>query len=223
MNASRTAATAGRPIDGAAELIASLASEPKIAFDLDGTLFDARDFERPALAAVVTWLRETSGHRLPDAGARLWSRRERDRHLPGLFNEILEAEGLPVAWGEECRERFHAYHGIELETAPSLRGVLATLRARGHALALVSNGPPALQQRKLERLGLGEFFDVVVICDPRMPSLLKPSQWAWSQLAAWRGEGCATYVGDDPVDADFAAAGGARFISFRFRNPTYAD
>ena len=128
-----------------------------------------------------------------------------------------------MAWGEGCRERFHAHHGIELETTPSLRGELGSLRARGCGLALVSNGPPDLQRRKLERLGLGEFFDEVVFCDPRVPSVLKPSPWAWSQLARWRGDGPATYVGDDPVDAGFAAAGGARFIPFRFRNPAYAD
>ena len=223
MNTRPVAATDGRPIEGASELLASLATETRIAFDLDGTLFDARDFERPALAAVVAWLREKSGRALPDATARLWSRRERDRHVPGLFNELLESEGLPVAWGEECREQFHAHEGIELETTPSLRGELGSFRARGSGLALVSNGPPALQQRKLERLGLLEYFDEVVFCDPRIPSLLKPSPWAWSQLERWRGDGRAAYVGDDPVDAGFAAAGGARFIPFRFRNPAYAD
>jgi hypothetical protein len=62
-----------------------------------------------------------------------------------------------------------------------------------------------------------------VYCDPRRPDELKPSAWAWRRLEAWREALPATFVGDDPVDAVFAAAGQARFIPFRFRSPAYAD
>jgi FMN phosphatase YigB (HAD superfamily) len=206
-----------------ADLLAVLMPHPCIAFDLDGTIYDTRDFERPALAAVGAWLRERSGRELPGIVEALWARRERNRHAPGLFDEQLELNGLPVEWGVECRQRFHAYGAQALESAASLRPQLEALRRQGSRLALVSNGPPALQQRKIDRLGLAGEFEARIYCDPSMPERLKPSRWAWQQLAEWRGAEETAFVGDDPVDAAFAAAGNARFVHFRFRSPSYAD
>lgn len=204
-------------------LAAELAEESTLVFDLDDTLYDARDFERPALAAVADWLRERSGRPLPEAARSLRRRRERDRHRPGLFDDLLHAEGLPLAWGAECLRRFHGYAGLELAHAPSLKPLIRSLHAGGRALALVSNGPPELQARKLARLGLEDAFDVRVYCDPRDRSQLKPSRWAWERLAAWRGDARAVHVGDDAVDAAFASAGGARYVRFRFRNAAHED
>lgn len=206
-----------------AELLAVLQPYTRVAFDLDGTIYDARDFERPALAAVAAWLRERSARELPGIAQALWARRERDRHAPGLFDEQLALHGLPAEWGAECRERFHAHAAGELASAGSLRSQLEALKRQGSRLALVSNGPPALQQRKLERLDLSAVFEARIYCDPALPERLKPSRWAWSQLAEWRGADATVYVGDDAVDAAFAAAGNARFVHFRFRSPRYAD
>ena len=204
-------------------LLQALAPESKIVFDLDGTLYDPRDFERPALASVVDWLIEKSGRPLPGMMQTLWSRRETDRHRPGLFDDLLTEHGLPAAWGEECFRRFHSHPGVELERAASLKQQLDELRSGGRRMALVSNGDPAMQQRKLARLDLRGSFDICVYCDPRRPERLKPSFWAWTQLAAWRSTSPAVHVGDDAVDAEFAAAGAARFVPFRFRSPSYGD
>lgn len=217
----------GRPVaavlEQPAELLEALSPESRIVFDLDGTLYDTRDFERPALASVVDWLSEKSGRQLSGMARALSSRRESDRHRPGLFDDLLKECGLPETWGEECFRRFHAYSGVELERAASLKEQVADLRSGGRRMALVSNGDPALQQRKLARLDLVDAFDICVYCDPRQPEQLKPSSWAWTQLAEWRSISPAVYVGDDAVDAAFAAAGGARFVPFRFRSPSYGD
>lgn len=223
MSSAATKLAPGSALSRPADLLAALQPYPRVAFDLDGTIYDTRDFERPALAAVAAWLRERSARELPGIVEALWARRERDRHAPGLFDEQLVLHGLPVEWGAECRERFHAHGATELDSAASLRPALETLEHRGTRIALVSNGPPALQQRKLERLGLAGAFEVRVFCDPSTPERLKPSRWAWQQLAGWRGADEIAYVGDDAVDAAFADAGNARFVHFRFRSPTYAD
>jgi FMN phosphatase YigB (HAD superfamily) len=223
MSGAATRLSPGSAFSRPADLLAALQPYPRVVFDLDGTIYDARDFERPALAAVAAWLRDRSGRELPGIEDALWSRRERDRHAPGLFDEQLVLHGLPAEWGAGCRERFHAHGAEELGSAASLRALLEALVRRGTRLALVSNGPPALQQRKLERLGLAGAFEVRVFCDPSLPERLKPSRWAWQQLAGWRGADEVAYVGDDAVDAAFADAGNARFFHFRFRSPTYAD
>ena len=216
-----SAATAA--LAGSEELAGALAGESRIVFDLDGTLYDARDFERPALAAVADWLRERSGRMLENLTRALWSRRELNRHRPDLFDDTLAEFGLPVEWAGECARRFHAYPAAELADAISLKELLSDLRSERCRLALVSNGHAAVQQRKLDRLGVTELFDVCVICDPGVPEELKPSRWAWDRLAEWRGAHPATHVGDDPVDAAFATAGNAKYVYFRFRNPLHED
>jgi FMN phosphatase YigB (HAD superfamily) len=195
----------------------------RIAFDLDGTLYDTRDFERPALAAVAEWLGEETGRPLGGLAEDLWERREAERHRPGLFDDLLAGYNLPVAWGAECLRRFHAHPADELRHADSLKDYLLDLRAEGRRLALVSNGPDALQKRKCASLGLGDIFDICIYCDPNRPERQKPSPWAWSQLAEWRGALRTMYVGDDPIDDQFAKSGGAEFVSFRFRSPKYED
>jgi len=202
-------------------LLSKLSGVPRIVFDLDGTLYDARDFERPALMSVVEWLKVCTGRPLNGLLQSLWKRRETDRHRPGMFDELLVEFGLPAAWGSECATRFREYAGTELLSVPTLRQELIALRSGNCGLALVSNGRPSLQQRKLELLGLESIFDVCIFCDPEVPAQLKPSSWGWIQLEAWRSELPAAHVGDDPVDAGFAQEGAAQFLHFAFRNPIY--
>jgi FMN phosphatase YigB (HAD superfamily) len=200
------------------ELLRRLEGVRYAVFDLDGTLYDARDFERPALAAVAGWLEQRSQRQLSGLCEALWSRRESQRHRPGLFDDILAEFSLPLAWGAECAQRFHAYSGKELGAAPSLAVVLRELVSRRCRLALVSNGYPDVQSRKLERLGVSDIFDRQVFCRPDRPEQLKPSEWGWIQLAQWRSGNPAVHVGDDPVDEAFARAGAAQFVNFVFRN-----
>jgi FMN phosphatase YigB (HAD superfamily) len=109
MSGAATRLSPGSAFSRPADLLAALQPYPRVVFDLDGTIYDARDFERPALAAVAAWLRDRSGRELPGIEDALWSRRERDRHAPGLFDEQLVLHGLPAEWGAGCRERFHAH------------------------------------------------------------------------------------------------------------------
>jgi FMN phosphatase YigB (HAD superfamily) len=204
-------------------LTLALGDSQRIAFDLDGTLYDTRDFERPALASVADWLRVKSGRPLTSLTEDFWARRETDRHRPGLFDDLLVKYDLPSAWGAECLRRFHEHPAQELERADSLKEYLLGLRANGRRLALVSNGPDALQARKCGFLGLSGIFDSCIYCDPHFPERQKPSPWAWTQLADWRGTLRTLYVGDDPVDDRFAASGGAGFVCFRFRSPKYEN
>lgn len=205
------------------QLLDQVGGLSRIVFDLDGTLYDTRDFERPALASVANWVAQRSGKALNGLQEALWARRETDRHRPRLFDDLLEEYGLPVAWGAECAALFHSYPGAELASACTLRNELSTLRSVECRMALVTNGPASLQQRKLKLLGLEEMFDICIYCDPANPEQLKPSAWAWTQLQAWRCAAPAGYVGDDPIDAQFAAAGGVRYIGFAFRNTRYGN
>ncbi|HWS68405.1 MAG TPA: HAD family hydrolase [Steroidobacteraceae bacterium] len=209
-----------RPISSE-QLLDQLHGLTRIAFDLDGTLYDTRDFEHPALGAVVDWLKQRSEESLDGLLTELQARRDTDRHRPGLFDELLPKYGLPASWGAECAARFCAYSGAELVDSRSLSNELRMLQSRGCRLALVTNGRAPLQLHKLRLLGLEEMFDVCICCDPAKPAQLKPAVWAWNKLRGWRSGLPTGYVGDDPVDAQFALAGHARFIGFTFKNSRY--
>jgi phosphoglycolate phosphatase-like HAD superfamily hydrolase len=210
----------GPPTQG---LLAELCGVSHVVFDLDGTLYDTRDFEGPAIAAVVNWLRECTDKPLDGLQQALQARRVADRHRAGLFDDLLPVYGLPAALGAECAARFHSYPGAELSSARSLRDELNALRSGGRRLALVTNGRAILQQRKLRLLGLETMFDFCIYCDPAEPDQLKPSAWGWNQLRSWRGASPTAYVGDDPVDAQFADVGRAQFVSFAFKDPRYGN
>ena len=64
-------------------LMCELSGAGRIVFDLDGTLYDTRDFERPALAAVADWLRDRSGRDLKGLTRSLWFSRGSVRQSPG--------------------------------------------------------------------------------------------------------------------------------------------
>jgi FMN phosphatase YigB (HAD superfamily) len=206
-----------------AQLVSLLAPFPCVVFDLDGTVYDVRDFERPALRGIAEWLRGHSGMELAHAEQELWRVREADRHGRSLFDDFLRSHGLPPEWAPECVRLFRDYDGAALAQSESLRPQLLGLRESGSALALVSNGRSEIQMRKLRMLRVADLFEKVVFCEPERPWRLKPSVWAWQELAPWRAGRRCSYVGDDPVDLEFAAAAAVPFHCFRFRSPSYGD
>jgi putative hydrolase of the HAD superfamily len=83
--------------------------------------------------------------------------------------------------------------------------VLTELRARGHLLALLSDGWAEVQRRKLAALGLGRFFDKVVLTDELSREAWKPSPLGFEHILVELGVTgeAAMYVSDNP-HKDFA-------------------
>ena len=161
---------------------------------------------------------------LAHAEQELWRGREADRHGRSLFDDFPPAHGLPPEWARERARLFRDYDGAALARSESRAGPqLLGLRESGSALALVSNGRAEVQMRKLRMLRVADLFEKVVFCEPEQPWQLKPSVWAWQELAQWRAGRRCSYVGDDPVDLEFAAAAGVPFHRFSFRSSSYGD
>jgi len=96
------------------------------------------------------------------------------------------------------------------------------LQSRGCRLALVTNGRAPLQLHKLRLLGLEEMFDVCICLRSCQACTAEACQFGHgNKLRGWRSGLPTGYVGDDPVDAQFALAGHARFIGFTFKNSRY--
>ena len=204
-------------------LFSRLSNYPRVVFDLDGTLYDVRDYERPALNEIAKMLRNKSGLPLDGLEMIFWKNRESDRHNRKLFDSVLFKYKLPKHWIHDCIECWRNSSVEPLRTCPSLVNILLELRAIGIELSLVSNGDPLIQDKKIQALGMGNLFYKKIYCDPRIQECLKPEVWGWSMLEEWRMRYPTVYIGDDPIDEKFAFAGNADFISFTFKNESYEN
>ena len=135
-------------------------------FDAYGTLFDvsaaarlvAAEPGREALAAVWTKLAEDWRRKQLEYS---WLRAVMDRHCDfwtvtknGL-DWALEAAGLT---DPELRERLLALYW-ELQAYPEVPPMLAALKAKGLATAILSNGSPDMLAGAVSSAGIGEFLD----------------------------------------------------------------
>ncbi len=147
-----------------------------VVFDLDDTLIDERGGVdgawRAALAAVPAASRPRLYETLRATERWYWS--DPGRHRAGRMR-LAEARLAIVRRAfATCGYRdqrltaavAHSYGAARdaaLKLMPAASEVLAVLRARGVALALVTNGSSSRQRQKLARFGLGDRFDAVLI------------------------------------------------------------
>lgn len=134
--------------------------EPRaVLFDLDDTLYPHRRFVLSGFAAVSHHLQARYGVRAQDAFGVLASafrRGERGRELQTCLERFALSASLVPALVQLVRT-----HRPQLRLPAGTREVLETLRSDWR-IAIVTNGLPATQARKLEALGLRSLVDVVV-------------------------------------------------------------
>lgn len=110
-----------------------------------------------AVASARDWFWNDPARERRGRLAMPWARRavaeEAFRRL-GLRN-LAVAHALGDAFTRTRSERMHFF--------PGAREALLELRARGHRLALLTNGGAAFQREKIERFALAPLFDVVLV------------------------------------------------------------
>ena len=108
------------------------------------------------------------------ARARRWLWSDSGRHqqerldMQGAWRKIAERAladvGAPDArLGADIAEEFAARRWKRMRLFAGVEEALHQLRARGVALALVTNGDRRQQRRKVEEYGLARFFDAILI------------------------------------------------------------
>ena len=176
---------------------------PVIVFDMDDTLYPEADFVR-------------SGHRA--VAERVWQelRVDIEPELRRRFAAGQRGDLMSAALAALCVDAPQDYVGRVLvsvyrEHVPAIRPyvetvpVLTELRARGHRLALLSDGWAEVQRRKLAALGLAGLFDEIVITDELGRDAWKPSPVGFERILGALGVAgeSAMYVSDNP-NKDFA-------------------
>jgi len=184
-------------------------------FDLDDTLFPERDFVVSGFRAADVWLqqeRSRSGFfgealRLFEAGVR-----------GHIFDEALQKIGAdPDPVLIQRLVLVYRAHKPRLALYPDARRAIDHFR--GHKkLGLITDGYAVPQRNKVEALGIGDAFDIVVYSDELGRNHWKPSPAPYQKVMetlGCDGTDC-VYVGDNPVK-DFITARNLDWMTVRVR------
>jgi putative hydrolase of the HAD superfamily len=182
-----------------------------ILFDVDSTLYDARQYYVGAFQEIASYLERKrrvprqTGYRLL---LRLWE--TNTSAYPFLFDDLLTALHIDDRTEIKTLVRIFNGHRAKLKAYPRLVAVLRRLRKKGYSLGVITDGNVKRQARKIEALGVKGFFDVIIYteqfeCKPSP----RPFRAAARQLKVRPSD--ALYVGDNPT-VDFE---GAKTIGMR--------
>lgn len=182
-----------------------------VLFDLDDTLYSLAEFRRSGFRAVATEVERAWGVPRAEALAVLVEAMTSapGRELQALATWAGRDAGIVPALVDTIRR-----HVPELHLPEVSRSVLRRMRASWR-IAIVTNGRPDIQARKIRALGLEPMVDTVIYAAEHGSGVGKPE--AAPFLAACRALGVpstvAVFVGDDAVcDIDGAHAAGLRTI-----------
>ncbi len=189
-------------------------SDPKpkaVLFDLDNTLIDR---DRAMRCAVATWLErlgvadEVRRHALDEVMAYdAHGYRPRADFCRWMCTRFAFAQVSPEALGEQLRADLVRY----VEPVPKVRALLQRI-AQLYPIGLVSNGGSRTQRAKLQRAGLDDVFEPLVLVSGEVGAP-KPSAAIFEMALNWLDlpPEMVLFVGDDLArDIGGAAAVGIR-------------
>lgn len=142
-----------------------------------------------------------------------------------LWHAALEDVGISDAeLAKRSAQRYHDYRKKYYAVFPGVIELLASLRAHGRKLGIVTNGLAETHHEKIALLRIGEYFDAVFIADE--VGLIKPDPLLFAHACTTLGSAPArsAMVGDR-YDRDIrgAAAAGLFTIYLRVRDDPLPD
>lgn len=185
-----------------------------ICFDLDGTLFDDRQYVRAGLERGAEALAEKTGTDLTEELLYAYFQKGVRQNV---FDTVLEDAGIPLDFVPEL---VSAYHDNDVELVPYPR-TIDTLEAlkEDYQLGVITGGTNG--REKLRRLGMKELFEVVIVTPEHEYTKMgtRPFQDAAEEF------GCSVremvYVGDRP-QIDFPQPNRLGMHTVRIKRGQYA-
>jgi putative hydrolase of the HAD superfamily len=186
-----------------------------VGFDLDGTLFDDRQYVRAGLDAAARELESRTGvaarEDLHDA---YFERGIRER----TFDHVLDAHDLPPELVGDLVEAYHA-HEADLDPYPETVATLDALES-DYRLGLLTGGTNG--REKLDRLGIASSFDAVVVAAGADATKHEPEPFVDLLDALGVEASDAAYVGDRP-EIDFRHPNDLGMYTVRVAVGRFAD
>lgn len=178
--------------------------KPVIVFDLDDTLYSQKTFAWGGLEAVAHFLKKEHGV----DGFEAVAKRFYEEGLRGtIFNEALKQLGQEPEDGLiEKLVSIYRNHDPQITLFPDAKEAINRWRKK-HRLALITDGDFAVQQKKVDALGLSEVFEVAVLTGEYGQAYEKPSAFPYEKVMEGlgvSGDQC-VYLGDNP-NKDFLTA-----------------
>jgi putative hydrolase of the HAD superfamily len=176
-----------------------------IVFDLDDTLYPYEHFVASGFRAVAAHLERERGLPSVETARRLrraFRNGDRGRELQRLCEQLGLDDRMVPALVSVIHE-----HVPTIQLAPRTLRMLQGLR-RSWRVGILTNGAPAVQERKLKALGLEPAVDAAVCACAFGDGSGKPAAEGFHEILGRLGTSAASsvFVGDDPV-ADMAGAG----------------
>ena len=137
-----------------------LTADTVVAFDLDDTLYREADFLASGFAAVADCILARCGIAVLADLQEFWARDAKD-----VFHQMIDKHGLRERVSKEEMVELYRFHQPSLTLAAGTRRVLDTLRNRGVALSVITDGRSRTQRNKLRALGIVDYFDPIVISE----------------------------------------------------------
>ncbi len=182
-------------------------------FDIDNTLFDSRRLAETARKnAVKAMIKAGLKANHNSAFKKLMQIvKKYGSNYPGHFDKLVETYKVP----KEKRAQIIAagiveYHNTKfklLKPFPKAKETLGKLKKKGCKLGVITNGRAVKQWDKLIRLGLADFFEVVVVSEEAKCKKPQPGIFKIALKRAMCRPQEALMIGDKKEDAAAKKAG----------------
>jgi len=176
-----------------------------IVFDLDDTLYPEKEFVLSGFHAVSLWV-ENEFKMKRNIVKEEFIEHFNEGIRKNIFNLWLESKCL---FSEERLQKMiniYRYHNPSISPFPEVKNVLTTLKKR-FLLGIVSDGYLEVQEKKLNALGIRNYFDAVIFSDQLGRDAWKPSTKPFEEIVnrlRLFPKEC-IYVADNPLK-DFIGA-----------------
>lgn len=194
-----------------------------VCFDLDDTLYDYTRYARAGLRAAAEVIEERfdahqfASGRDDDVEDQLLDLYFDEGVTEGTFDAFVDRHDLPETIVPELVDAFHDA-STPLLPYPNTGPVLSTL-AGEYSLGLITDGRGG--RAKLDRLGIGGYFDAVLVTPTIGRSKRDPVVFDMTLGALSARRETTMYVGDDPR-VDFAVPNDLGMTTVRLRRGRYS-